>query len=147
MFDKKWIVLVCCAVSVSTFAASDQPPTAPQSPASIKKQKAVKKEQVVRPARSIQEVFYKSKDEIYKPYREKLKTNPVLKGYLGFRITIAQNGTVVQSDIIESTLKDQEVENRVNKTISGLKFGKIKQPGNTTIWYALTFAPEYFKQK
>ena len=92
-------------------------------------------------------MFYKSKDEIYKPYREKLKTNPVLKGYLGFRITIAQNGTVVQSDIIESTLKDQEVENRVNKTISGLKFGKIKQPGNTTIWYALTFAPEYFKQK
>jgi TonB family protein len=121
-------VFVSCALLISA-CATHEPQTAP---APIPE---------TRTLENIQLTFDRSRHKIYHVYSNRLKTRPGLKGRVVFRFTVAANGTVVQTGIVDSTLNDREVESGINAVIAALDFGPVRSPEKMTISYPIDFLP------
>jgi TonB family protein len=124
------IVFFICSLLIHGCATNDQ-----QSASAGKKQ---------IPQRTLQDVkdtFDRSKGEIYAVYNNRLKTKPDLKGRIVYRITVASNGTVVQTSVLESTLNDAEIENKVKAIITNIDFGPARSSGYMSIAYPVEFLP------
>lgn len=128
MVRPRLTVFVCCALLISACATHEPQTVSVPIPET-------------RTLESVQFTFDRSRHKIYQVYSNRLKTKPGLKGRVVFRFTVAANGTVVQTGIVDSTLNDREVESGINAVIAALDFGPVRSPEKVTMSYPIDFLP------
>jgi TonB family protein len=74
-------------------------------------------------------------------YNHRLLSNPGLKGKITVKFAIDEFGNVLHCEVVESSIKDAELEQKVVAKIRAWRFDKIDKPGDVTeIVYPFVFA-------
>ncbi len=87
-----------------------------------------------RTEQSIMNVVLARQGQITYLYEKYLKRNPNLRGKISIEFTIAANGFVISSRIVESTINHPELENDLLNLVRRLKFEPIPSGNVTTIF-------------
>ncbi len=74
-------------------------------------------------------------------YNNTLRKNPSLKGKITVKIVISQDGKVVKSEVVSSTLGSPELEEAIINRIYRWKFSELDDVEDFTIDYTFDFAP------
>ncbi len=74
-------------------------------------------------------------------YNNTLRKNPSLKGKITVKIVISQDGKVVKSEVISSTLGSPELEEAIINRIYRWRFSELNDVEDFTIDYTFDFAP------
>jgi TonB family protein len=74
-------------------------------------------------------------------YNNSLRKNPLLKGKITVKIVISQDGKVVKSEIVSSTLGSPELEEAIINRIYRWRFSALGDVEDFTIDYTFDFAP------
>lgn len=74
-------------------------------------------------------------------YNNALLKNPRLKGAVTVKIIITADGTVSNAEILNSTLKDNDLKEAILKRIYRWRFDELKNAEEYTIDYTFDFAP------
>lgn len=119
-------VVFCCGVLVSACATTPPPPPPIQN---------------VRTPNSILVVLDRNKDKIYAVYHQHLDSKPSLAGRVVLRLMIAPDGRVVRNDMVRSSIDDTEFTSAVQKTVSEINFGVVRDHINMSIDFPLDFNP------
>lgn len=90
---------------------------------------------------AIGRVVLKHSDAIEACYKKESRINPNLKGSLTAQFTISPDGRVARTRIVESTLRNRNVENCVERRIRSWRFDRIgASEGNVTARYKWIFS-------
>lgn len=90
---------------------------------------------------AIGRIVLKHSDAIEACYKKESRINPNLKGSLTAQFTITPDGRVAQTRIVESTLRNRNVETCVERRIRAWRFDRIdKSEGNVTARYKWIFS-------
>ena len=74
-------------------------------------------------------------------YNNTLRKNPSLKGKITVKIVISQDGKVVKSEVVSSTLGSPELEEAIINRIYRWRFSELNDVEDFTIDYTFDFAP------
>lgn len=74
-------------------------------------------------------------------YNNTLRKNPSLKGKITVKIVISQEGKVVKSEVVSSTLGSPELEEAIINRIYRWRFSELDDVEDFTIDYTFDFAP------
>ena len=74
-------------------------------------------------------------------YNNTLRKNPSLKGKITVKIVISQDGKVVKSEVVSSTLGSPELEEAIINRIYRWRFSELDDVEDFTIDYTFDFAP------
>lgn len=74
-------------------------------------------------------------------YNNTLRKNPSLKGKITVKIVISQEGKVVKSEVVSSTLGSPELEEAIINRIYRWRFSELDDVKDFTIDYTFDFAP------
>jgi len=74
-------------------------------------------------------------------YNNELRKNPLLKGKVTVKIVISQDGKVVKSEVVSSTLGSPELEEAIINRIYRWRFPELNGVDDFTIDYTFDFAP------
>ncbi len=88
----------------------------------------------------ISRVMNAHKSAIYNIYQRALRKNPLLRGTVVFRITIAPDGSVTRCEIVSSDLGDKRLERKLVLRIKRIDFG-AKDVEEVTVNYPIEFLP------
>jgi TonB family protein len=94
-----------------------------------------------RSRNSIMAVVFQNLSVLRYMYNHRLLSNPGLKGKITVKFAIDEFGNVLHCEVVESSIKDAELEQKVVAKIRAWRFDKIDKPGDVTeIVYPFVFA-------
>ncbi|MBN2037740.1 MAG: AgmX/PglI C-terminal domain-containing protein [Chitinispirillaceae bacterium] len=95
---------------------------------------------------SIKRVLDSIKLQLTSLYKDRYEINPSLSGSLCVYFTINSNGTVGAISIIQNTLNDSPIEDKLIELLSTMKFRKLTDRSeNTEVTYRLVFTEQMAK--
>jgi len=97
--------------------------------------------QETRTLDSIRMTFDRNRGDLYAIYHEHLDKKPQLTGKIMLQLVISPDGYVVQSEIVQSTVGDDQFASAIRNVASSFDFGPVRQPGNMAITYPIEFFP------
>ncbi|HEX2959775.1 MAG TPA: AgmX/PglI C-terminal domain-containing protein [Chitinispirillaceae bacterium] len=68
-------------------------------------------------------------------YNKRLKDNPGITGWIGFQFIINENGKVIKTEIIETTVNDDILKDSIKKFINTWTFTQIKPNDPTAVYF------------
>ena len=79
-------------------------------------------------------------------YNKRLKEKPGVEGKITIKFAIDEFGNVIFCNVIESTVKDDSLENQITEKIKKWIFLKIDKPGDVTeVVYPFVFSQDKIK--
>lgn len=93
-----------------------------------------------RTHREIERAFQCNKGRIFSEYSRSLKLEPELSGKIVFEFTIEPSGKVTSCQVVSSTMKNLDLEQRLIARIRAFKFGQ-KSASPMTVTYPIEFLP------
>jgi TonB family protein len=89
---------------------------------------------------SIMAVVFQNLSVLRYMYNHRLLSSPGLKGKITVKFAIDEFGNVLHCEVVESSIKDSELEQKVVAKIRAWRFDKIDKPGDVTeIVYPFVF--------
>ena len=95
----------------------------------------------VRSEEQIQEVLDRHKGAMYTLYNRELRREPLLRGKLVMRITIAPDGRVTRCTIVSSELDSASLEQQLVTLVNGIRFGDKPEVATVTTKIPVEFFP------
>jgi hypothetical protein len=79
-------------------------------------------------------------------YNKRLKEKPFLYGKITVKFSISQNGNVLSSEVVSSTIDDSKLDTIIKQKIMGWKFDTLVLPNNTSVDTTIVIYPFVFSQ-
>jgi len=92
---------------------------------------------------SIMSVVLQNLSDMRKIYNKRLRSKPGLEGKITFKFAIDEFGKVIFCGVVETTINDEILENKLIEEIHKWEFEKIEKPGDVTeVIYPFIFSQQ-----